>query len=476
MNIQKLLNPKSIAIIGVSENLNKLNGRILKLLVEKNYDGKIFPINPKYKKILNFNCYDSILNIKDKIDLAVITVPSYLVLSELEKVGKSGVKTALIFSSGFSEIGKSGKLLEKKILNISCKFNIRICGPNCLGVINAFDKVFATFSQYGMKKTNPGPIGFVSQSGAFGTAIAALARERDLGLGYFVNTGNETDISFSECMEYILNDKRIKVGAGYIEGVTDPTKLVNLARTSLKTKKPIVITKVGKTKAGAKAAASHTGAISGNDEVFSKLIAKLGILRAKNEEHLLDIVDILSKTEPPKGENLGIITMSGGAGVQIADKASELGLKIPRLQKKTENYLKKDLSNFASIKNPIDITAQFIADPQMLRNSVKHVLSDSNIHIGIIWLQLMDGFVEILKKTFYEIKKENNKPFVVCWVAAPNSGLKALRDMNICALRAGEATVDAIKALTDWGNILQKHNLNCESSNKIEKLIKELHK
>ena len=119
MNVQKLLNPKSIAIIGVSENLNKLNGRILKLLVEKNYDGKIFPINPKYKKILNFNCYDSILNIKDKIDLAVITVPSYLVLSELEKVGKSGVKTALIFSSGFSEIGKSGKLLEKKILNIS---------------------------------------------------------------------------------------------------------------------------------------------------------------------------------------------------------------------------------------------------------------------------------------------------------------------------------------------------------------------
>ena len=349
-NMKDLLNPKSIVIIGVSENLNKLNGRVFKFLLDKKYSGKIYLVNPKYKKILHYVCFKSVTDIKKKIDLAVITVPSNLVRGELKKVGQKKIKTAIIFSSGFSETGNDGKNLEKEIMEISKKYKTRICGPNCLGVINTFENVFATFSQYGMKETKAGPVGFVSQSGAFGTAIAALARERNIGLGYFVNTGNETDISFSECMEYILNDKRIKVGAGYIEGVTDATKFIELLKKIKSLKKPLVITKVGKTVAGAKDAASHTGALAGEDKVFDGILNQFGIIRARNEEHLLDTVDILSKTKSPKGRNVGIITMSGGAEVQLADRSHELGLNIPSLTIKTEKNYKKQLSNFASIK------------------------------------------------------------------------------------------------------------------------------
>ncbi|MDM8165779.1 acetate--CoA ligase family protein [Roseovarius sp.] len=445
-----LLSPRSIAIIGVSSDFNKLNGRVMKFLLEKGYTGRIFPVNPKYEEVGGHPCFAAIGEIGEVPDLAVISVPAKAVPGQIEAAGQAGVRAAIVFSSGFGEMGEEGRRAEQQVVEIARRHGMRLCGPNTLGVINAFDGAFATFTQYGMGPTQAGPVGFVTQSGAFGTAIAALARKRGLGLGYFANTGNETDVTFADCLGRIAEDSRITTLAGYIEGITDGPGFVTAARRAMELGKPLVVTKVGRTDAGARAASSHTGALAGEDAVFDGIARQYGVIRARNEEHMLDIVDMSTTPPCPEGRGVGIVTQSGGAGVLMSDRAEEVGLEVPRLSEETMARLKGILPDFGAAGNPVDVTAQFIADPSMLKESVKAVLDDPNVHVAAVWLQLMDGFVDTLTETFRELKAETEKPFVVAWVAAPEEGLRALRELGICALRGAEPTIDAIAALVDW--------------------------
>lgn len=445
-----LLSPRSIAIVGVSSDFNKLNGRVMKFLLEKGYKGRIFPVNPKYKDVGGHRCFAAIGDIGEAPELAVISVPAKVVPEQLEAAGKAGVRAVIVFSSGFGEMGEEGLEKERQVVEIAKRYGMRLCGPNTLGVINAFEGAFATFTQYGMGSTNPGPVGFVTQSGAFGTAIAALARKRGLGLGYFANTGNETDVTFADCLGRIVEDPRITTLAGYIEGITDGPGFVSAARRAMELGKPLVVTKVGRTASGARAASSHTGALAGEDAVFDGIARQHGVIRARNEEHMLDIVDMSTTTACPQGRGVGIVTQSGGAGVLMSDRAEEVGLNVPQLSGQTVARLRDILPAFGAAGNPVDVTAQFIADPSMLKESVKAVLDDPDVHVAAVWLQLMDGFVDTLTQTFRELKEETEKPFVVSWVAAPEEGLRALRELGICALRGAEPTIDAIAALVDW--------------------------
>lgn len=449
--IEKFLSPRSIAIIGVSRDFNKLNGRTMKFLLEKGYEGKIFPVNPKYSEVGGWPCFVSVADIREPVDLAIIALPARLVADEIERLGSCGISAAIIFSSGFGEMGEEGRALERMALDAARRHGVRLCGPNTLGLLNSFEKVYATFSQYGMGETPLGPVGFVTQSGAFGTAIAALARNRGMGLGYFINTGNESDATFAEFMSTVIADPRITVGAGYIEGLKDGPGFVHLGESAHQQGKPLVVTKVGRTSSGARAAASHTGSLAGEDAVFDGVARQYGVIRARNEEHMLDIVEMFSNTAIPDGSGVAIITQSGGAGVLMSDRAEELGLSVPTLAPETVERLRKSLPAFASTANPVDVTAQFIAEPTLLKESIKAVLDDPNVHIAAIWLQLMDGFVESLTRVFRETKEETNKPFVVSWVAGPEAGIKALRDLGICVLRGAEPLVDAIAALVHWG-------------------------
>lgn len=449
--LQCLLAPTSITIIGASSNFNKLNGRVMKFLLEKGYKGEIYPVNPKYDEIGGRPCYASVLDIEGAPDLVVISVPANAVAHHLDHAGQAGARAAIVFSSGFGEMGEDGRKLEDEIVAIAKRHKMRLCGPNTLGVINAFEGVYATFTQYGMGEAVSGPVGFVTQSGAFGTAIAALARKRGTGLGYFVNTGNETDVTFADCLGYVLKDPRISTLAGYIEGITDGPGFIRVAQKAQEIGKPLVVTKVGRTAAGARAASSHTGALAGEDVVFDGIVRQFGAIRARNEEHMLDIVDMMTKTDVPKGRGVGIITQSGGAGVLMSDRSEEVGLNVPQLAPATVKRLRDVLPAFGAAGNPVDVTAQFIADPSMLKESVKAVLDDPKVHIAAIWLQLMDGFVDTLTETFRQIRDETDKPFVVAWVAAPEEGLQALRDLGICALRGAEPVIDAIAAMVEWG-------------------------
>ncbi len=445
--LRALLAPRSIAVLGASSDMEKLNGRVLRYLRDKDYTGRIFPINPKYTTIGELPCYADVAALPEPADLAIIALPARQVAGAIRECGRANIPAAIVLSSGFSETGDEGRALEDELVRAAREAGVRVLGPNNLGLINAFERVLATFSQYANGPTPAGPIGFVTQSGAFGTAIAALARQRGLGLGYFVNTGNEADISFAEVMAEVIADERIRVGAGYIEGFKDGPGMLALAAAALASGKPLVLTKVGRSNAGARAAASHTGSLAGADAVFDGIARQFGLVRARNEEHMLDLTEVLANCTLPAGSGVGLITQSGGAGVLMADRAEELGLRVPTLSEPTQSRLRAVIPGFGATGNPVDVTAQFIANPSILGESVIAVLDDPGVHVAIVWLQLMESYVDVLIDIFGQIKAQAKKPFLICWVAAPEAALLALRAGSIAVLRGAEPAIDAVAGL-----------------------------
>lgn len=448
--VKRLISPRAVAVIGASSDLGKINGRPLKHLLDKGYAGRILPVNPKYGEIAGLTCYPSIASLPEAADLAIVAVPASEVLASIDALGARGIRAAVIFSSGFGEMGLDGQALEQALADKARACGVLLCGPNCLGFINAFDKVYATFSQYADGETGPGPIAFVTQSGAFGTAIAALVRQRGLGLGYFINTGNEVDLGFSELMGAVIEDPRIRVAAGYLEGMEDGAALVRLAQRCQALGKPLVLTKVGRMASGARAAASHTGALAVADDVFDAVIRQYGVLRARNEEQMLDMLEALCQPRVAEGFGLGIATQSGGAGVMMADRAEEVGLIVPELGPASQAGLAEVMPAFGAAGNPVDVTGQFIARPELLRESVITLLDDPGVHVAIVWLQLMTAHVDKLVRIFAEIQERTTKPFFVCWVAAPDEALQRLRALGLVVYTAGERAVEAAGALVRY--------------------------
>jgi acetate---CoA ligase (ADP-forming) len=445
--IDSLISPRSIAIIGASADFSKINGRPMKHLIEKGYAGRILPVNPKYQEIAGHQCYPDIENLPDDVDLAVIVVPARAVIAAVEALGRRGIRAAVIFSSGFGEMGPEGKASEARLVEIAAREGVLICGPNCLGFINAFENVYVTFSQYADGEVSAGPIAFVTQSGAFGTAIAALIRQRGLGLGYFINTGNECDLSFADLMMRVIKDPRVKVAAGYLEGIKDGDALIRLAKCCQALGKPLVLTKVGRKAAGQRAAASHTGALAVEDDVLDAVMRQYGILRARNEEQMLDMLEALSQPRIASGPGLAIATQSGGAGVMMADRAEEVGLIVPELSPETQLRLRDVVPAFGAAANPVDVTGQFVAEPELLRETVVALMDDPSVHAGIVWLQLMHAHADRLIEIFIDIRDRTTKPVFVCWTAASPNTIERLRAEGIVVFGAGERAVEAVAAL-----------------------------
>ena len=460
--LQALLSPASIAVLGASADPAKIGGRPLRFLKAKNYAGKVYPVNPRHREIAGIRCYPDVASVPGIIDLAIIALPAADVVDALRALGAKRVPAAIIFSSGFGETGVNGAALEQTLKDVARETGVRVLGPNNLGLINSYDRVIATFSQFADGPTPAGPVAFVTQSGAFGTAIAALARRRGLGLGYFVNTGNECDLRFDEVLLELLADSRVRVAAGYIEGLKSGAGFIAAAEAALKAGKPLIVTKVGRSGAGARAAASHTGSLAGEDAVFDGIAKQYGVIRARNEEHMLDLVEVFCHCAIPelRGDKcgIGIVTQSGGAGVLMADRADELGLAVPLLSAKTQASLKRVVPEFGATGNPVDVTGQFVADPTLLRDATLALLADPNVHVGVVWLQLMETRVDVLVRVFEEIKQRAGKPFIVVWVAAPEAALSALHERGIAVLRGAEPAMDAIAGLACYADARMRLN------------------
>jgi acyl-CoA synthetase (NDP forming) len=358
-----------------------------------------------------------------------------------------------VMSSGFSEAGEAGQRLEEETIAAARRCGVRFLGPNAFGFANPFARTVVTFSSYADHRIEGGPLAIVSQSGAFATGVAALARARGLGVGYFMSTGNEADLSLPEAMSAVLEDERIRAVGGYIEGLRDGPALLAVAERALELGKPLVLAKVGRSAEGARAAASHTAALAVSDAVFDGVARQHGILRARNEELLLDTLQALTCCGAIDGTRIGIITGSGGAGVMMTDRASELGLQVPPLAPNTRERLADAAPGFASVANPVDASAQIFRDSRMLRDVVLSVLADPAVDVGVVWTQMMEDRMDSLVATFAEIKAANPKPFVVAWLAAPPGAIAGLQAHGIAAFRSGEAAIDALEMAMRYGRI-----------------------
>ncbi|AEH06255.1 acetate--CoA ligase alpha subunit [Methanothermococcus okinawensis] len=469
--LDKIFNPKSIAVIGASSIEGKVGHAIMKNLMafgKNNPDNKIYPINPKYDEILGIKCYKSVLDVlPDNIDLAVITIPAKLIPNILEECGKKGIKGAVIISAGFSEVGNYE--LEEKVKSIAKKYNIRIIGPNCLGIINMHNRLNASFSKEYFKEGN---ITFISQSGAILTAILDIAPLLNLGFSKIVSLGNKIDIQESDLMEYLIHDDTTEVVVFYIEGLKDK-KFIESAKKLAKIK-PIIALKSGKTEAGAKAASSHTGSLAGDAQIYNAAFKKGKVLTVETFEELVNLMHVFSTQPLMKSNKIGIITNAGGFGVIAADSCKKYGLTIEEFEESTREELKKYLPPTSSISNPLDLIGD--ADTDRYKNALNIVKNDKNIDgmLVILTPQEMTKPLEVanvIVETKNKIKNEGiGKPIVASFVGGASiKGAKSyLRKNGVPAYISPENGVEVLSSSYKYNKMKIKED-NCDYLNSIKK-------
>lgn len=387
INLDALFAPRSIAVVGASADTGKTGSVPINLLLRNGYTGDIYPVNPRVEVIQGLPCFSALADIPGHIDLVIIAVPAARAYGALEQARPGQVSSAVIFSSGFAETGAEGQQAQAELIALAQARQIRLLGPNCLGFINMRADVYATFSPAPLNGTvSPGRIGMVTQSGAFGAYAYCMARERGLGLSFWISTGNESDIDVADCINWLVDDPYTGVIMAYMEGCQDGEKLKHALTSARAAGKPVVITKIGRTASGAKAAASHTAALAGDDAVYDTLFRQYGAIRAHTIDEFFNVGYALSVwTSVPVLRQLGIVSISGGVGALMADEADEQGLTLPPMPEEARQRLLERIP-FASANNPVDITGQAITEPTVLIDTACDMLESGQYGALTIFL------------------------------------------------------------------------------------------
>ena len=378
-SLDPLFRPRSIAVIGTSRRPGTIGWQILDNLLTHGYQGVVYPVNPNARAIHSVRAWPSVTEIPDEIDLAVVVVPPEHVLGVVDECGAKGVKGLVVITAGFREIGGAGVEREADLVARVEHWGMRLVGPNCMGLLNTADDVSmnATFAP---NMPPPGPISFMSQSGALGVTILDYASEYGIGIHQFASVGNKPDISGNDLLEYWEHDPQTRVVLMYLENFGNPRRFTRVARRVSRTK-PIAVVKSGRTGAGARAASSHTGALAGTDTATDALLSQCGVLRADSVEELFDIAMAFENQPVPKGNRVAIVTNAGGPGIIIADALEGAGLAVSGLSPSTEEALRKVLPAEASIRNPIDMIASATADSY--RQVLSIVLADPAVDAAV---------------------------------------------------------------------------------------------
>jgi acetyltransferase len=459
--MEYFFNPRTIAIIGASSDFRKPGGRSLNALQKRGYTGKIYPINPNSRELLGIPCYPKLADVPDEIDMAIISTPAHTVLEKLEQCVDKKVKATVVFTSGFAEAGPEGTALQQRMTELAQKNDLRILGPNCVGIVNLSKSVMACFANIvDLQPVYPMTFGFVTQSGAFGTMVFSQAVESGVGFNAFVSVGNEADTEFADYLAYMLTNPETKLVGGYLEGAKDGTKLRRAAQTALELKKPVMIMKVGRTGAGARAASSHTGSLAGNDQVYDAFFRQMGIIRLEALSELTSFVIVHRSGRIPKGNNIGILSISGGAGVLMADRSESLGLCVPEFKGATRRKLESYLPPYGSAKNPVDLTATAVSEPQMLGKCLKALVADENIHMIALAMGFMPHMAPVLAKDIVEVYNSTDKPIVLAtYVFNPSEAvlraIETIKSAGVPVLTDHLHAVGALKNLSWYAGKLR---------------------
>lgn len=453
--LDALFNPKAIAVIGASDDPKKVGHAVLNNLIKFNYKGRLYPINPKTPEILGLKTYQKLSDTEDKIDLAVIIIPARFVPEALMDCARAGIQAAVIISAGFKEAGHEGILLEEKIKQIGKEHNIRILGPNCLGIINTVNDMNATFAGGMLPK---GRTAFFSQSGALGIAILDWAIGNKMGFSKFISLGNKTDLNETDFIEYFIDDPETDLILGYIEDVVTGKKFLETARKATKVK-PIILIKSGGTEAGARAASSHTGALAGSETAFNAAFKQTGIVRAQGIQDLFETALAFSGNKLPAGNRLLIVTNAGGPGILAADMSEKSGLKLPQMTKDTLDSIVKLLPPNASLFNPVDL----IGDATSERYGIvlEKAIEDPNVD-GILVILTPQAMTDVKNTADIIINtaRTTDKPVIASFIGdiSVRESISRLKAASIPCFSYPEPAVKAFKRLYDfnvWKNTLE---------------------
>lgn len=458
-SLEPLLRPKAVAVIGASDNPARIGGRPIYSMLKDGYEGNLFPVNPNRDIVQGLKAYPNISSVPMPVDSAVISVPENIALEVIKECADNGVKSAVVFTSGFAEIGSAGLSAQRQIADISAESGMRILGPNCLGVFNLQASWFGTFANtLASKKMPTGPIGIVTQSGAYGGHLFTITQNRGVGTNYWVTTGNEVDIDVAEVIEFYASEPEIKVIISYAEGVKNGERMCRALDAARDAKKPVIFMKVGSTEAGAKAAASHTASLAGEDAIYDGLFSQYGVYRAETTEEMADIAYACQFGRFPDGPKIGLQTISGGIGVQMADAASKKGFNVAPLPKVTQDKITK-LIPFAGVNNPVDFTGQVLNERKLLEDSMRFVIDDADYHCQILYLAslpISEFTKDISLEIFTALRKRYPEELMFLSMIGPQESRKPYEEIGYPCFEDHSLAVRAMAALRYFNEVFKR--------------------
>ena len=453
-SLEPLFHPRSIAVIGASSDKNKISGRPLRYLLEKGFPGPVYAINSRAPEVQGVPTHPSVAAVGEPVDLAIVVVPAAAVVKAIEECAAKGVKSVIIFSSGFAEVDAPGRAAQDRIGAIARGSGMRVVGPNCMGVFDPVRSMLATFSvsfDHGFPQT--GRIGIASQSGAFGALCFVAARERGLGFSLWATTGNECDVDVAECIEYMAEDANTDVVLAYVEGCKDKGRLVRALEAMRAHRKPLVMLKVGRSEVGAQAAASHTASLVGADRVYDSLFRQYGVHRAESIEDLIDIGYGCTAGRFPAQGRVGLVSISGGVGVLMADAAAAAGLEVPALPQAAQDKLKA-LLPFAAVRNPVDTTAQVLNDPTLMGKNLEVMLREGGCDTVVVFLATVGMnplLMPTLTGTLIELRKAFPDPAILLATMSRPELVRPLEREGFLIYEDANRAIRTVAALVGFG-------------------------
>jgi acetyltransferase len=445
--LTSLFEPKSVAVIGASDRENSVGNIIFKNILSSGYKGRLYAINPKHETIQGQPAYKSIEEIGARVEMAVIATRPQTVPQLIEQCGRSGVRNVIIITAGFSEAGHIGAALERKVLEIARSYNVRILGPNCLGIIRPELGLNATFTKI---TAAPGNLALVSQSGAMCSAVLDWAKSNQVGFSSVISLGMTADVDFGEILDYLIYDSRTHYILMYVEGIRNARRFMSALRSAARIK-PIILLKAGRHEAGAMATATHSGMAAVSDTVFDAAVRRAGVVRVQNVGQLFYAAKALASKFRPQGSRLAIITNGGGPGAMAADRAGDLGIPLAELTNETMAVLNKALPTNWSHANPIDIAGD--ATPERYRDTILAVTQDPNVDSTLVMLspQAMTDPLGVAQ-AIVEIADKLNRSIICCWMGEEQVAVsrKLLEDSGIPAFRMPETAIELFHHISKY--------------------------
>jgi acyl-CoA synthetase (NDP forming) len=448
-DLERFFNPRAIAIIGASQDLNTISGQPLKFLRNHGYQGRLYPINPRYQDVAGVKCFPTIAEVPEVPDLVLILVNAARVADMLRECGVKGVPYVIIFTSGFSEMGGEGVRLQRQLTHIAQEHGIGVIGPNCQGMINVADNVFAGFGSVFNADYEPGAVSMVSQSGGFGFSVMNLSsKDGRLPFRQMVTTGNEIGVSTLEFIEHFIADPKTEIIVGYIEGLKDAGRLLEVGNRALDAGKPVLMWKVGNTEQGQLAARSHTANLGGEMALYRAAFRQSGIIQVEDIQDVVDYGRAFACGRLPAGNRLAIITISGGAGILMTDECIARGMQLPKLAPQTEEKLRAFVPAFGSLLNPVDVTAAIFNNTELIGLTLQAIVDDPNVDcVAMINASLQGELAAKISAQIVAGAARTDKPVFLCWSARDEVAPEAYAALDAARIPRYQSPVRCGRAL-----------------------------